>query len=212
MRLDIVIFRSLCAVVVGLIIGAERSFHGRAAGMRTHILVCLGAAITSMTGIFVFNTYGIGDVFRLSAQVVSGIGFLGAGMIILKNDNMITGLTTAAGVWATATVGIAIGYGFYWAAAISCIMFMITLILFAKFERKKKNTKVTYLEISDMSLLNHLMDEIKNRSPKDVIFRVLPSKSGCEGHIGLEVVSDRRKSLPSDQLLNLEGVVFAVEN
>lgn len=92
------VLRSLAAVVIGGLIGSERARHGRAAGMRTHILVCLGSCMTSMTSVFVSDIMGNnGDVFRISAQVVSGIGFLGAGMIILKNNNMITGLTTAAG-------------------------------------------------------------------------------------------------------------------
>lgn len=91
------VLRSLAAVVIGGLIGSERARHGRAAGMRTHILVCLGACMTSMTSMFVSDALGNnGDVFRIPAQVVSGIGFLGAGMIILKNNNMITGLTTAA--------------------------------------------------------------------------------------------------------------------
>ena len=92
------VLRSLAAVIIGGLIGSERARHGRAAGMRTHILVCLGSCMTSMTSVFVSDIMGNnGDVFRISAQVVSGIGFLGAGMIILKNNNMITGLTTAAG-------------------------------------------------------------------------------------------------------------------
>ena len=92
------VLRSLAAVIIGGLIGSERARHGRAAGMRTHILVCLGACMTSMTSMFVSDSLGNnGDVFRIPAQVVSGIGFLGAGMIILKNNNVITGLTTAAG-------------------------------------------------------------------------------------------------------------------
>ena len=85
-----VLIRSLAAVLVGTLIGSERARHGRAAGMRTHILVCLGACMTSMTSVFVAQAAGIdGDVFRIPAQVISGIGFLGAGMIILKNNSMI---------------------------------------------------------------------------------------------------------------------------
>ena len=98
--------------MTGSLIGSERARHGRAAGMRTHILVCLGACMTSMTSMYVADILGSdGDVFRIPAQVISGIGFLGAGMIILKSNNMITGLTTAAGVWTTATIGVALGYG-----------------------------------------------------------------------------------------------------
>ena len=92
------VLRSLAAVIIGGLIGSERARHGRAAGMRTHILVCLGTCMTSMTSMFVSDALGNnGDVFRIPAQMVSGIGFLGAGMIILKSNNIITGLTTAAG-------------------------------------------------------------------------------------------------------------------
>ena len=107
------IIRSLAAVLIGSLIGSERARHGRAAGMRTHILVCLGSCMTSMISMYISQTLGVGDVLRMPAQVISGIGFLGAGMIILKPNNVITGLTTAAGVWTTATIGIAVGYGYY---------------------------------------------------------------------------------------------------
>ncbi|MBQ8532901.1 MAG: MgtC/SapB family protein, partial [Clostridia bacterium] len=93
-------------LIASALIGSERARHGRAAGMRTHIIVCLGSALTSMISIFVSDITGNdGDVLRISAQVISGIGFLGAGMIILKNNNVITGLTTAAGVWTTSIIG-----------------------------------------------------------------------------------------------------------
>lgn len=206
-----VIFRSILAVILGLLIGVERSMHGRAAGMRTHVLVCLGSAMTAMTGIYVNQLYGSGDVLRLAAQVISGVGFLGAGMIVLKNNSMITGLTTAAGVWATATVGIAVGYGFWFGALVVVLLFLIALILFVKFERRKKNTEVLYLEIDDMSRINPLTESIRAMIPKDPVFRVLEPKSGYSGHIGLEVVVDRRQCPPLEQFLSLEGIIFAIE-
>jgi putative Mg2+ transporter-C (MgtC) family protein len=207
----VVAFRSLVAVLIGLIIGMERARHGRAAGMRTHALVCLGAAVTAMTGIFINQATGNGDVLRLAAQVISGVGFLGAGMIILKNDNMITGLTTAAGVWATATLGIAVGYGFYSGALIGAFFFLITLTLFSKFERKKKNTLVVYVELSDITLLNEFIDEAKKRCPSEPTFRVYAPISGCSEHLGVDVVMDRRKGLHADAFLDIEGVAYAFE-
>ncbi len=212
MELKVILFRVALSVLVGLIIGVERSIHGRAAGMRTHVLVCLGSAMTSMTGIYVYQVYQVGDVLRLAAQVISGVGFLGAGMIILKNDNMITGLTTAAGVWATATVGIALGYGFYTGALITAAALMFSLILLAKMERRKKNTKVVYLEVSDMNRINDLMDQIRAKATKEPLFRILPPKSNFNGHLGLELVMDRRQSLSTEELLQFENVVFAAEN
>ena len=78
--------KSVLAIIIGGVIGSERARHGRAAGMRTHILVCLGATLTAMTGMFLSKEMG-GDAMRISAQVVSGFGFLGVGMIIIKNNN-----------------------------------------------------------------------------------------------------------------------------
>ena len=141
-----VLVRCVLSVIIGGFIGSERARHGRAAGMRTHILVCLGSALTSMIGIYVSQGLGnTGDVLRISAQVISGIGFLGAGMIVLKSNNVITGLTTAAGVWTTGIIGIAIGYGFYEGALIATVLFLTAIILFSKFERKKKATEIIYI-------------------------------------------------------------------
>ena len=140
-----ILFRCIAAVVAGALIGGERAKHGRVAGMRTHILVCLGSALTSMTGLYVNSlTDFSGDPFRISAQVISGVGFLGAGMIILKNDNTISGLTTAAGVWTTATIGVALGYGFYLGSAIATLLLLVSIVFFARFEKKRKQHQYIY--------------------------------------------------------------------
>ena len=106
--------RLLLAVACGGAIGIEREFKRRPAGFRTHILICLGAAMTTLTSQFLslnmnYNT----DVARLGAQVVAGIGFIGAGTIIVTRRQRVKGLTTAAGLWTAAIVGLAIGGGFY---------------------------------------------------------------------------------------------------
>ena len=91
----------------------DRERKGRPAGMRTHILVCLGASMTTMSGFFVVHTLGIeSDPLRISAQVISGIGFLGVGTILITGRMHVKGLTTAAGLWTTASIGIALGAGF----------------------------------------------------------------------------------------------------
>lgn len=91
--------RIILAVIAGGIIGNERGMHGSAAGLRTHIYVCVGGALTSLCGLYVSRVLGFcGDVFRIPASVVSGIGFLGAGTILVKSDSSIAGLTTAAGM------------------------------------------------------------------------------------------------------------------
>lgn len=114
--------RMVIAVICGGIIGMERGRKGRPAGFRTHILVCLGSALAMMTNQFIVQNFGVADPARLGAQVISGIGFLGAGTIIVTGRHQVKGLTTAAGLWASACMGLAVGIGFYEAALLSCIM------------------------------------------------------------------------------------------
>lgn len=113
------IIRTLLALLCAGVIGFERDAHGSAAGLRTHILVCIGAMIAMSTGVFAATRFS-GDASRIGAQVVSGIGFLGAGTIMVTKGH-IKGLTTAAGLWASACIGLAIGTGFYEAAIVGTI-------------------------------------------------------------------------------------------
>ena len=106
--------RMLLAVLCGGIIGIERAYKRRPAGFRTHILICLGAAITTLTSQYLYlNLHYYTDMARLGAQVVAGIGFIGAGTIVVTRQQRVKGLTTAAGLWASAIIGLAIGGGFY---------------------------------------------------------------------------------------------------
>ena len=206
------LLRSAAAVLIGTLIGSERARHGRAAGMRTHILVCLGSCMTSMTSMYVANVLGNnGDVFRIPAQVVSGIGFLGAGMIILKNNNVITGLTTAAGVWATATIGVAVGYGFYTGAVIVTLFFLGTIILFAKFERKRKSAEVIYIEIDDVYKVNEVLKSLEKAIPDIFTYQIFAPQSGNRGNVGLNVVIDKRIDMDVSALSEIESIAFAVE-
>ena len=113
------LIRALLALFCAGLIGYDRDAHGSAAGLRTHILVCIGAMLAMCTGEFVSLYYG-GDAQRIGAQDVSGIGFLGAGTIIVHRGH-ISGLTTAAGLWASACIGLAIGTGFYEAAIVGTL-------------------------------------------------------------------------------------------
>ncbi|MBR5922612.1 MAG: MgtC/SapB family protein [Clostridia bacterium] len=207
------LLKLLVAVVFGAIIGSERSRHGRAAGMRTHILVCLGACMTSMTSLFVSDILSQqGDVLRIPAQVISGIGFLGAGMIILKSNNVITGLTTAAGIWTTGVIGIAVGYGFFTGAFFSVILFLITITLFSKFERRKRLAQVFYVEVGDMYQTNRVMNEISALINSEFSIRTMPPRSEKSGNIGLNVVIERRGDLTVEEICKIKDIVFAIED
>lgn len=122
-----VVLRVLVAALLSGIIGLERGMKNRPAGLRTYMLVCTGACIVMITNQYVFQVFGSGDIVRMGAQVISGIGFLGAGTIIVTTHNRIKGLTTAAGLWTSACIGLAIGIGFYEVALIGA--FVIVLIL-----------------------------------------------------------------------------------
>ena len=131
--------RLLCAMFVGALIGIEREYTHRPAGLRTHILVALGACVVSITGEMIFHHYGaLGatpDPARLSAQVVTGVGFLGAGTI-MKEGASVKGLTTAASVWAVACLGIAAGFGYYFLALAGMLFTFITLTFLETIRRK----------------------------------------------------------------------------
>lgn len=207
-----VLIRCAAAIIVGAIIGSERAKHGRAAGMRTHILVCLGATMTAMTGLYITEIMGMGgDVSRIAAQVISGVGFLGAGMIVLKSNSVITGLTTAAGVWTTATIGIAVGYGFYLGASIVTLLFILAVVLFAKFEKHKKNVGSLYIEIDDMYKANEIIEKLGSIITNHFSYQIIAPKSAKQGNLGIELMLEKMKDAEMDEIKKLDNVVFAVE-
>lgn len=136
-------FRLLLSVVLSGIIGIERESIKRPAGLRTHVLVCVGSTLVMLTSIYIFDVFKQQTPLqpdRLGAQVISGIGFLGAGTIIRQGDT-VRGLTTAASLWAIACIGIAIGAGFYTGAIISVLLVLITLLSFAKVDNHIKGRR-----------------------------------------------------------------------
>lgn len=133
------ILRLITACLLGGIIGFEREHVHRPAGFRTHILVCVGSALVMITSEFIYLKYSSRvnvDPARLGAQVISGIGFLGAGTIIKEGVN-VKGLTTAASLWAVSCVGIAVGIGFYSGALIATVIIFLTLVVIKKTQTKR---------------------------------------------------------------------------
>jgi len=187
------VFRIFLAILLGGIIGLERGHHGRAAGLRTHILVCLGAAMASLVGLYTVSTLHFSsDPMRVGAQVVSGIGFLGVGTIMVKNKQHVTGLTTAAGLWATASIGLAVGIGYYVAALVACLAVILTMVIFVYLESSvgRKGIFRYYVELSDVYKLNEFYEGIQSLiSDADVI----PAKSGIASHVGMEIKAISRK-------------------
>jgi putative Mg2+ transporter-C (MgtC) family protein len=160
-----VLLRLFLAVLCGGIIGIEREHKRRPAGFRTHILICLGASMTTLTSQYLFYNLNLyTDIGRLGAQVVAGIGFIGAGAIIVTKRRQVKGLTTAAGLWTCAIIGLAIGAGYYEAAVISTIVILIAEIFFVKFEYwilvNSRNLNI-YVEYEDNENLDNVIRLIK---------------------------------------------------
>lgn len=154
-----ILIRLVLALILGGIIGAERAYTNHDAGLRTHILVCLGSAGIMIMSEALHLSFG-GDVGRIGAQVVSGIGFLGAGCILV-GGNRIRGLTTAAGLWATACVGLCIGIGYYFVSVTMTLLMVIAMIvlhpLSNRFQhRESKGTHVLKIGISDREALKNI--------------------------------------------------------
>ena len=181
--------RVLLAAVLGGLVGSERGRRGRAAGMRTHVLVCLGAAMTSMVGLYSAEVLGFtNDPLRVSAQVISGIGFLGAGTIMTRNHAQITGLTTAAGLWATASLGLFIGTGFYGGVLAAFLVILVTMVALPSLERKRRTRReyvCYYLELDNVKRTDDFYELITPVPEAEV--QIVPARSGLPGNVGLEL-------------------------
>ena len=131
-----IIVRLGVATVLGGLIGFERELHGKVAGFRTHSLVALGSALLMLVSIHVLDSaHGMGDPGRIASQVVTGIGFIGAGTII-RSGTGIKGLTTAAGLWTASGIGLACGMGYFRAAFVATIITLLVLVVFSWIGRK----------------------------------------------------------------------------
>ena len=153
--------RMMLALLCGGAIGIEREFKRRAAGFRTHILICLGAAITTLTSQYLFlHMHYYTDMSRLGAQVVAGIGFIGAGTIMVTRRQRVKGLTTAAGLWCAAIIGLAIGAGFYEASILATVLILAAELVFSKLDRRvQRHLPIVnlYLEYRDRKSLDQIL-------------------------------------------------------
>lgn len=175
-----VLVRLFFAVLCGGAIGIEREHKRRTAGFRTHILICLGAAMTTMISQFLlYNMHLYSDIGRLGAQVIAGIGFIGAGTIIVTKRRQVKGLTTAAGLWTCAIIGLAIGAGYFEAALLSTIIILLAEIFFSRFEywvlENAKNINI-YVEYTGNENLDSVIRLLK--SYRIVIIDLEITKSG----------------------------------
>ena len=161
-----IIVRLTLATILAGIIGAERAIKKHAAGLRTYILVCVASCMAMMADAFLVEMFGSGDAARFGAQVISGIGFLGAGTILVTSGNQVKGLTTAAGLWAVACLGLTIGAGFYTAALIGFILIFIAIFYMPQLERKltkKSGCYELHIELDQKSNLKELVKFFRSK-------------------------------------------------
>ena len=210
--------RILAAVIIGGLIGLERGLKNRPAGLRTYMLVCVGACLVMLTNQYMVQVYGTGDPVRMGAQVVSGIGFLGAGTIIVTRRSQIKGLTTAAGLWSAAGVGLALGIGFYEAALVGGFAVFFVMTLLQRMDNKMhRNAKIleVYIELGPDLSLGEFLQEVRNREieVRDTQ-RDLDAEAdkGVRSYLSTFKLQKRQNHLEVlDEIRTIPGVVYLEE-
>ena len=200
-----VVLRITVAFFLGGILGLERGLKQRPAGLRTHMLVCVGACMIMLTNQYIYQVFGTGDPVRRGAQVVSGIGFLGAGTIMVTKHSQIKGLTTAAGLWATAAVGLATGIGFYEAGLMGTIVIVLTLtvlsVLDSKMHKKTRCFEV-YVELDPTVSLGMFLDTVRSKGIAIEDIQMEQSREPETGHRCFMMVVITRRRLDSGELMD----------
>ena len=210
--------RILTALLISGILGMERGMKNRPAGLRTYMLVCMGSCLIMLTNQYIYQLTAAGDPMRLGAQVVSGIGFLGAGTIVTTRRSHIRGLTTAAGLWTAAGVGLALGIGFYEAALIAGLsIFLIMTLLHQLDTRMHRNTRILeiYVELSPPLSLGAFIHSIREQGleitdiqhDKDCVL-----ESGQRAFIAtLRSPKRRNHVLLIEEIRKIEGISYLEE-
>lgn len=208
----VVLQRLILITLLAGVIGFERERHGRAAGFRTHILVGLGACLVMLTGMFLADTSVSGDFdpTRMGAQVVSGVGFLGAGTI-LRYRASIRGLTTAASLWVVAGLGLAVGAGFLWGALASTGIIILALFGFSRLERAMRRELYQVLAIETAVSPQSLARIRETLAQFDVEIRDLDIKPGADADTSqvefqVKLLSDFNQQDLLESLKRLQGV------
>lgn len=215
-----VVIRVALAAIAGALVGTEREKHGHPAGIRTHMMVSLGAALTSMIGLFATSELGLSsDPLRIGAQVISGVGFLGAGTILLRGGgSRITGLTSAAGLWTAAAIGLAVGMGFYLGAFLTVFFVLLTFTIVSRAEaflNRNRQRMSVYLELDSVDAVRPMLERLRGEFGL-LEAQVTPPRSGALPHVGMEVLLRVPHKVSVEENLtritSLNSVVFALRN
>ena len=205
-----IFLRLAAALVAGGIIGYERERDSQPAGLRTHMILALGAALVMILSVNIGIKFG-SDPSRLAAQVVSGVGFLGAGAILRFGFN-VKGLTTASTLWTTAMVGMAIGYGYYLVSLFAVVITIIVLTLVERFEKKFVRVNVIRTVVVDVHEREGILREVRKTISKmaDALFAFSVQKSVKNKHMRLEIVARFNRNEKLEDMLevisSIEGV------
>lgn len=213
-----IIVRILLAVAIGGILGMERERKNRPAGFRTYMLVCVGATMVMMTNQYVSQTMALSDPVRMGAQVVSGIGFLGAGTIMVTGKNKIKGITTAAGLWTAACCGLAIGIGFYEGALIGGLFIFIIIALMQRLEdpiRRHSKYMEVYLEFDDKQPFGAFIDYAREKELEISDIQMQKNYVGNESFMAIVMLVRGKKKTSHAEVMELltaaPGVRFLEE-
>ena len=216
--LGISVFKIALALICAGVIGLERGRKKRPAGFRTYMVVCVGATLVMMTNEYLCEVYGTGDVARLGAQVINGIGFLGAGTIITTGHNRVKGLTTAAGLWTSACIGLAIGSGYYEGAILGTFAIVIIMVVLHSFDRRlTNNTKaiILYVEFTKMSVMRKLVGFARENDIKVEDVEIEQPNNMMEAKMAAVVtlrLPNKENHLEFlEKVSSLEGVMFVEE-
>ncbi len=211
-----VVIRLLMAVICSGVLGLERTRKRRPAGLRTYMLVCIGAAVVMMTAQYMTMYFEKADPGRMPAQVISGIGFLGAGTIMVTRYYRVKGLTTAAGLWVAACMGLAIGIGFYFGAIVTCLILLFVMIFADRLESvytKKLRRLHLYIIFSDIEFLKPFMNQMRARECS--LSDVETSKSDNKTGIGLFCLLKFPSAMSHEEALKMveeqTGILFVEE-
>ena len=212
MTLLSVMVRMLCAMLCGGIIGIEREYKRRPAGFRTHILICMGAAMTTLTSQYLYLCMGYyTDMARLGAQVIAGIGFIGAGTIIVTKQQRVKGLTTAAGLWVSAIVGLTIGAGFFEGGIFVTCLVLAAELLFVKLEYRLLNSareRIYYIEYSDKECLETILGLFKENGIRVLNMEITRAEEN-EEHSASAIFYTRIKKYK--EAINIESLLNPVQ-
>lgn len=201
-----VLFRLVLAVICGGIVGYERERKGRPAGFRTYILVCVGAALVMMTNQYVYQVYGGSDPVRMGAQVINGIGFLGAGTIIVTSKNQVRGLTTAAGLWACACMGLAIGIGFYMGALLGAFFILLIIIGFDFVMRRSADEAQiinVYMEFEPEARISHFFRFVVDQGMRVDDLDIIEKKKSGHGQIAATAIISMDRPCNRSKLIEM---------